>query len=298
MTSPAEPLPGAPPLHTIAFALRENHIVLSVAVNGHDGNLILDTGSSAGTLDRDWALGIGITAKEKPVQALGVASATASLAQVSIRFGTVELSDETVALIPLGNVSASHEVPIHGTLGYSFFARFAVEVDYPRRVLRLWPAPEYDYDRAGAIIPVDLKYRIPVANARLVPEDGEPFAARLVFDLGTSKYGAILNQRIVAEHHATLEQSMSEVQSLGAGFGGTASGRLTRLDRIEVGGYSIPAPVVALSETSDGFFGVTWAEGTIGAPSYIDSNVVVDYSRARIIIEPSRDGAADVMAQS
>jgi hypothetical protein len=292
MSSPVQSpdVAAAAPAHTISFALRKNHVVLSAAVNGHEGNLVLDTGSSAATLDRDWALGIGISAQKRPVKALGITSTTVSLAHVGmIRVGTTELADETVALVPLDNVSAAHDVPIHGTLGYSFFARFAVEIDYPRRVLRVWPASEYVYDRAGVIIPVDLNYRIPVADARLVTVSGNAFSARLVLDLGTSKYSAILSPRCVAEHRSALEGSMSDGQELGVGFGGSATGRLVHLGRMEVGGYSVREPLVALSETTGGFFDVTWADGTIGAPAYVASNVIVDYARERIIIEPSRE---------
>jgi C-terminal processing protease CtpA/Prc len=44
-----------------------------------------------------------------------------------------------------------------------------------------------------------------------------------------------------------------------------------------------------MSKTASGFFGVTWADGTVGAPAFSDGVVIADYSRRRIIIEQAAE---------
>lgn len=276
----------AAPRHTIPFQLCQDHIVLSASVNCHSGNLILDTGSNRITLDRDWAIAAGVTARDGAVKALGVGATTASLAEVpSISVGSVELLDETVALLALDTVSAEHKDPIHGTLGFPFFDRFTIEIDYPGRQLRLWSPSEYNYARNGAIIPVDLARRVPMASARLDLGTGSALDARLLFDLGTRGYGAILGWRAFVEHLAILEPLLSASHEPGVGVGGSVTLRTFLAERIDIGPYSVPSPLVAVSGSGDGFFDVTWADGTLGAPAYMDATVVIDYARSRIIVE-------------
>lgn len=294
IASSSSPEAIAPPLHVLPFELRRNHIVLSAEVGGRLGQLFLDTGSSAVTLDREWAIAAGVTAQDRPVEAIGVGTATVSLAEVpSIRVGTVELFHETVALVPLAGIGAAHG-PIHGTLGYSFFQRFAVEIDYPGKALRLWPASQYEYRRDGAIVPVDLTRRVPIATARVDLGAGSAFDARLVFDLGTGAYAAILGPRSLADNRAALEHLLSASQERADGVAGSAMMRTLRVERIDIGALSVATPLVAVAESGGGFFDVTWVEGTIGAPAYVNSVVIVDYARSRIIVEPaSRSPAAD-----
>src|SRR6185503_11849758 len=125
------------PSHTIPFDLRHNHVILAATVNGRPARLILDTGSSVCTLDREWASSIGISTAGTTAAVRGVGDVSVTLATIdSIGFGSVELLGETVALMPFEAVSSAHGIPIHGTIGYSLFARFIVEIDYVARELR------------------------------------------------------------------------------------------------------------------------------------------------------------------
>src|SRR5580765_2121269 len=111
MTAP----PRAKPV-VLPFTLRGGHVLLDVRVNGQPATLVLDTGSSACTIDAAWGkeqqLAGGRTAKATGVGVVAVQLAT--LGSLDLGRG-VELRDEVAALVPLHDLSAQHGRHIHGT---------------------------------------------------------------------------------------------------------------------------------------------------------------------------------------
>ena len=55
----------------------------------------------------------------------------------------------------------------------------------------------------------------------------------------------------------------------GVGVGGSVSLRTFLAERIDIGPYSVRSPLVAVSGSGNGFFDVTWADGSLGAPAYM-----------------------------
>lgn len=278
---------------TIPFTRRLGHILVDARVNGAPATLILDTGSGACSLDETWARDLhltpGPTAKAVGVGDMKVALATA--ARIHIGDG-VELVDEMVALAPFAGVSAVHGVAIHGTIGFSFFLRYVVEIDYEANVLRLGDPASYEYRGPGESIPIDLSKRVPVLVAQLVTHDGAVIPTRLVLDIGTSAFGAILTSPFVEQNAASLFSGPFIERALGTGIGGSASGRVARLEELRLGSLTVPHPIVGMPSHGGGFFGSTWVDGTVGATILARMRVICDYAHSRVILEPGEGADA------
>jgi PDZ domain/Aspartyl protease len=271
---------------TLPFTLRSHHIIIDGRVNGAAATFILDTGSGMCVLDEDWASGRGL--RPGPgAKAVGTDSMPISLATVdSLALAdTIALHDEPVALVPLGDVSARHGRAIHGTIGFPFFMKYVVEIDYAARVLRLHDPATYVPSGTGERIPIDLSMRVPVLQAEFRIR-GAAIPVRLVLDLGTGGYASVLTKPFVDRHAEALASRPSTERLLGTGVGGSIRGRATTLGAMQLGTLTVPNPYVALPAGDQGFFGISWADGTLGAPVLSRTRLILDYAHQQVMVEP------------
>jgi Aspartyl protease/PDZ domain len=278
----------APPI-VVPFTLRLDHIFLDLHINGTPATLVLDTGSGACVLDTDWAAQLSLTSA-RTGKALGTDSVSISLVTIdSLRIGDeVDLKSEMAALVSLSGVSEASGVPIHGTIGFPFFAKYVVEIDYQACVLRLYDPDTFAYEGPAEGIPIDVSMRVPVLDAAVVAGDGTPIPARLVLDLGTEAYGSILTRPFVAKHRGAIDAIPFIQRQLGTGVGGAMDGRVARLAELRVGSLRVPKPVVGLPAEARGYFGATWADGTLGAPILRRTRLTLDYAHKQVFMEPVR----------
>ncbi|HEX6746338.1 MAG TPA: aspartyl protease family protein [Longimicrobium sp.] len=281
----ASPIPVTSPVAEIPFELLGDHIVLEATVNGVAGRLILDTGSSVSSLDAEWAQSAAGVAARGAGRAQGSADVQISIGQAaSIRVGPLEMRDVNVALVPLGPVSRAHGSYVRGTLGFDFIRKYVMEIDYPARRLRLYEPVGYEYGGHGVQVPVTLDLRIPMVRATVTPSGAAPISARLLLDLGSGGLAVRLSAPFVAEHDL-LAVTGGITAPIGTGVGGTMVGRIARLGALDVGGLHVSQPTVGLAERREGFFGSTMSDGTVGAPVFRRTKMILDYARSRVIFE-------------
>lgn len=271
----------------LPFTLRAHHVFLDARINGVPATLVLDSGSGMCALDAEWATTLGLAADGISGRAVGTDNVRISLARMqSLVLGdAVELRDEPAALVPLGDVSARHGQMVHGTLGFGFFMRYVVEIDFASRVIRLHDPATFGYDGPGERIPIDLSMRVPVLRAELVANK-TTIPARLLLDLGTGGYASVLTKTFVVGHAELLTARHCSQRLIGTGVGGSTHGLVTALDELRLGNLRVPNPYVAIPADGRGFFGVTWVDGTLGAPVLSRTRLMLDYAHQEIIIEP------------
>src|SRR5262245_1665359 len=92
----------AEPRYVIPVDIHSGHVLVSARINGQPATLILDTGSSNTSLDREWAARLQLPTVGNPIRMQGTGAATVSLARVaSLGLGKLELENQVVALIPM-----------------------------------------------------------------------------------------------------------------------------------------------------------------------------------------------------
>jgi len=271
----------------LPFTLSENHIFIEARINGAPATLVLDTGSGMCALDAEWARGVALKPWASTATAVGTDSMSISIVTMdSLRLGDgVELQDEPAALVPLHDVSARIGRTVHGTVGYGFFLRYVVEIDFALYVVRLHDPATFAYDGPGERIAIDLSRRIPVLQAELVANH-TAIPARLVLDLGTGGYACVLTKPFVDRHVEVLTARPCIERGIGTGVGGSAHGRVTTLDAMRLGNLRVPNPSVAMPTEPRGFFGLTWVDGTLGAPVLSRTRLMLDYAHEQVILEP------------
>lgn len=281
----------------VPVEIANGHILVRARVDDRPVRLIVDTGSSMSTLDAAWALAAGIQPLGS-ADAMGAGRMRATLAQVgSLGIAGVELGGVTVALLPLDAVVEASGELVHGSLGYDLFARYAVQIDYAGRVLRLGGSGRLTA-AGGASVPIELVHRVPVVRAVLRAPGGAPLEARLILDLGSSLLGVRLSARFAEAHAAELAGIGGYETPIGIGVGGMLLGRVGRLEELQLGTIRVPRPTVGIAGEGKGALALPFFDGTVGAPVLERLTPTVDYARSRVALEPGDDLEASFAADA
>ena len=142
----AQAAPSVPPQSATASTvpltvLQSGHVALEARLNGKGPyRFILDTGSPITFVDVDTALATGLIKGIKPTTA-------PSLLPVSMTSaGTIKVGQEVVSNVPVMvlnhpviSLLSQIEGPLHGILGFSFWARFNIVLDYADGTISLTP---------------------------------------------------------------------------------------------------------------------------------------------------------------
>jgi hypothetical protein len=71
----------------------------------------------------------------------------------------VKIPAQTITVVPLGQFAPIFGHSVDGILGFDFFNRFVVEIDYEAQYLRLYNPEGYEYSGPGESIPISLGTR-------------------------------------------------------------------------------------------------------------------------------------------
>jgi len=270
------PVTPPPAVAVMPFDPYGGAIYVPAIVNGDSAWLMFDTGLSHTGLDHDWARSVGATP----------ATDTSATAVVeSLRLGDLKLDSYRAVLYSLGGLSEASGRLLQGLLGHDVLHRFAVEIDYPTRRVRLFDATSYRYRGPGAAVPFTPDADLPLLRAKIKVRGRGAIPARLLLDTGASGLCLILTAPFVEQHGLTSVSPAIEAP-IGTGLAGELHGTIVRLQELELGRLRVSSPTTGLGGENKGFLGRTDIDGVIGNAVFEGSRLIVDYARRRVIIEP------------
>lgn len=279
MTGPAQAAP---------FEQVDNLVVVPAAVNGHAGRFVLDSGTSLTILDSRWAMKIGL-AKGKAAPAVVGAGARKTALRFttahSVAVGALTLHNPTIGIMDMDPLSRSIGFRIGGLLGGDVFAHAVVEIDYPHNRFSIRPA-----DGTGALncshpLALTVANGVPIVQAEIIPaQGGVPVAARMMFDMGTRHYAAIVGPPFVIAHRLRQHLLTSRPAVIGSGTGGSVNGLKARIASIQLGDLTIDRPMIGLAIEHGGILNSNYFDGTLGEPLIDGGLFIADYQRGRLCL--------------
>ena len=276
----APPQAPQPPVKT---EFVDGLILVDVTLSGVHGWWLLDSGYECSVLDSTAARTLGVrTSPPKKTRAPGGDINQASARGLALQLSSETFRPDSVAVVPLVQLSPIVGRPITGILGHDFFERHVVTIDYAKREILLaggdtWTAP------AG------------VSQLPVWIEAGETFVlgtfwvagrtvpAKLKLDTG-SLSGLGLNGSFVMQNRL-FPESWPRRPIEGIAVGGATRNFVARLDSMALGATVILSPVAGWSEdlTRVG------DAGTLGAPILARFRLTFDYARRRLLLVPRPD---------
>jgi len=277
---------------TIPFRLSRNHVHIDVQVNGGKKlELILDTGMPApGVL----LLG-GAAVRELDLAYVGEAliggagggtSPAKIAAGVSLKIGDLELTGQTAIVKtddPAEAAPADVNLEASGVIGFALFGRLVVAVDYDRMLITLSEPGDFSYQGKGSSLPLEFVSNFPFVDCAARLADGKSVSLKMLVDLGAS-HALSLNSGSQPEVQAPAKTI--DFWSKGAKL--EIHGRSGRIKSLTIGKH-------VLKDVLAGFYAAKMMplekDGNLGNDALRRFNLIFDYSRRTLIVEPNRSFA-------
>ncbi len=256
-------------LAIIPFESSDNLAYLQVRVNGSAPlRFVLDTGASVWVIDRALAKTLNLKTEEQG-KITGAGSVDVTYTKnVSFGLTGIETSVPSVALIDLSSLETSLGQKVDGIIGYDFFDRYVVEIDYDANIVRLFEPKTYNYSGNGEAVPLKIKKNHAYVTAKMKLAGRESVAREYLVDSGSSD---AVNDELISQSSAPKVEVVG-----GVGLGQEFKVILSRLERLQLGSY--------VFENTNGASGGQ----KIGGELLHRFNVIFDYSRQQMILEPNR----------
>jgi hypothetical protein len=247
---------------TLSAHVEGGHVYVEASINDSPPALfILDTGASVNVLTPQAAKMFGVVAQGN-LNATGVGESQVRVALAtisSVRVGPATLRQQMFAIIPLPSISATRNdrsEPIAGLLGYDFFRRMRVTIDYARQTVHLAPLRTCS-KRTTSAVPLYLDDgripRIPLTIA----------GVNALWTLDVGDAGSLTMSATVAEQLAIPSSAGIATMNEG-GVGGVTRSRLLQLNELRIGPFQLPDPIVAISDQKTGAFADPKFAGNVG----------------------------------
>ena len=271
----------------IPFELIGNSLRVRVNINGKGPfSFLLDSGSGT-TMISDRAadsLEIGVGG-DIPVRGVG-GFGTIGMARLdSLTIGQLFWGLTRVSVFDFKNLETLSLSTLDGILGYDFFARFPMRVNFDERTLTLFDSRKAMPEKPGEKIAADIFYQIPITDVQL---DGKPL--RVGFDLGAQAGVVIRRQSRWYVEMAEAIDSLAEKHSVG-GIGGMKQVKAFRADSLRIGALTIMDPSVMVFGDDSALPLPDYVEGLLGVDILNQFNLFIDYGEGKVYLDPR--GAPD-----
>ncbi|MGB7922339.1 MAG: PDZ domain-containing protein, partial [Pyrinomonadaceae bacterium] len=205
---------------------------------------------------------------------------------VSLNLTGAELVNQTIFAAPTEPLEPSIGRTVDGILGYDLFNSYVVEIDYLARRLNLYQPQDYRYQGPGEIIPITVEDNTPFMRARLTQPAANSAVGKFLIDTGAN--GAINVFAPFDNAHKFSNSLTKALQSTGVGFTSKSQTRTGRIERLQLGRLMMKNVVATFPRTAQGESSEDEAgDGEIGGELLRRFKVIIDSSRARIILEPN-----------
>ncbi len=268
----------------IHFQFIENHIYLTVTINGKTSLWILDSGAGKSVVESDYATELGLKV-EGNIKGQGAGKV------VDVSFTTipaysvdgVSFKEQQIMAIKLK--ALFHKVMglnVSGILGYDFLSRFVTRIDFAKEVISFYDPDSFVYSGDGKIIdaPIsqDNMFHVPMTV------DGK-YSGLWNLDLGA---GDMSFHYPYAESIGLLKRP--GVDNMGFGAGGSMLDRDARFESIDFAGFKIDRPIISWPrEKGQGAFSGRDLIGNIGNTLLRRFVLYLDYKNGRVIVEKGKD---------
>ena len=264
----------------IPFQLDDGHLYVTTGVNGRGPfRFLLDSGAGASLLAKRVADELGIvTFGDLPIRGVGGYGAI-GLAEIdSLTLGGLCLYLKHVAVLtPISSGSEAFR-KLDGILGYDFFARFAVSIDFEKRRIVISRSGKYSPLTEGRSIGLEVYAQIPVVEAEV---DGQPI--RMAVDLG-AQAGLVIRGSAKALAAPGEDNSQTDRVFQIGGVGGLGSVRKLNIKRLTLAGFDIDNPPALAAEKFADFPMPEYIEGLLGVQILKDFNLIIDYQAGNLVL--------------
>lgn len=261
---------------SIPFHLSENHVYLSLTLNGKGPyRFIFDTGGE-NAVDPEVAREVGASGfGSAQGQGVGTQPQDVTFTKIgTMQLGDAVLKDQLFGVAPTRSgfgVSAGQRVD--GVIGFEVLARFITTFDYSRNIVTLQMPGTTQPAQGSDVIPFVFNGTVPQFPCGI---DG--IESQCTLDTGSrdsiSFYGPF-----VADHPQVVPRTLTQVGVSGFGWGGPAYGRLGRLRELTIGSFALSNVVADYTSEQGGALDAPFVAANVGGNILKKFALRLDYTK-------------------
>ncbi|MHA4810162.1 aspartyl protease family protein [Flavitalea flava] len=247
-------------------------------------NFILDTGSGGISLDSATCLRLKLNPLPSDKTILGIAGVrqvkfvynqTLLLPGLSVDSLNFHVNDYDI-------LSSVYGDKVDGIIGYSFFSRYIVKIDYDSSRISVYSKGLYKYPKGGHLLkPVIASLPIQTATVR----DENLINARYYFDTGAGL--CVLLSSDFASDSGLLDPRKKTFLTQAEGLGGKANMRLTTIKELRIGPYRFRKVPAYIFDDDYNVTNYPSLGGLLGNDILRRFNVILNYEHRDIYLLPN-----------
>ena len=249
-------------------------------------NFILDTGSGGISLDSATVDHLGIESMPSGRTIRGIAG----IKQVNFAYNHrlnlpgIMVDSLDFHINDYEMLSGVYGMKIDGIIGYSFFRRYVVGINFDEKMIHVFPPGAYPYPKGGTI----LKPAIAALPMQFgIVSDERDIPARYYIDTGAGLC-LLLSQRFVRDS-ALFAPTRSFYTSVAEGIGGKKEMQMTVAKKFKLGKYKFKKMPVYVFDDEYNVTAYPFLAGLIGNDLLRRFNMVINYGRSEFHLLPNKN---------
>jgi hypothetical protein len=249
-------------------------------------NFILDTGSGGISLDSAACerLKIPVKTSEKTIRGIAGVRKVSFLYDARMHLPGLTVDSLNFHVNDYEILSSVYGIRVDGIIGYSFFSRYIVRLDYDQLHMEVFTQGEYLYPRGGHLLR-PLLTNIPIQTGMI--QDARSMPARFYFDSGAG-LAILLSESYVRDSGFLARKRKEPLVTQAEGVGGKMTMRITTIRKFRIGPYSFRRVPTFLFEDPYNITNYPFLAGLIGNDILRRFNTVINYAKREIHITPNK----------
>lgn len=271
----------------VPFTFVRNLLIIKLNINNRGPyNFILDTGVGL-MLITDHTLKDSLNiVRKRTIKITGLGeresyeAVVAPMIKVNIA-GELVSSDVSAAILQQDffGLSAYAGMPVHGLIGYEFFNKLAVKINFTDSNLVVTRPGKMRIFRKAEKIPISIESNKPYINTEVSTITGDIKKTKLLVDIG-------------AGHPLSLEKSnqLPDIcipANLGVGLNGLIEGYLGRVSYVSVGKHNISNTITSFPINDPSYKTSVPRDGSIGMGLLKRFDMIFDYQNNVMYLKPN-----------
>jgi hypothetical protein len=262
-------------------------ILVRAGVNNYADSLsfILDTGSGGISLDSATVedLGIPITPSEKTIKGIGGVRKVSFLNNATLRLPGLAVENLNFHVNDYSILTSVYGIKIDGIIGYSFFSRFIVNINYDFLQINVFSKGEYKYPSSGYMM-YPMFTALPMQSLEFT--ESRRLVQRFYLDTGAG-LNFLLSESYLNDSAVLKKRRKPPVVTQAEGVGGKMSMRLTTIKQLKVGPYRFRWVPTFLFRDEYNVTNYPFVGGLLGNDILRRFNITFDYAKQQVHIVPN-----------
>jgi hypothetical protein len=262
-------------------------ILLKAKVNNYPDslNFVLDTGSGGISLDSNTVAEFKIPVVEsgKTIKGIGGIRKVSFLYNAVLKLPGLEVDRLNFHVNDYSLLTSVYGIKIDGIIGYSFFSKFIVNINYDSLLIKVFSIGEYKYPSGGHILN-PMFTALPIQTMRFT--DKKKFYNRFYLDTGAG-LNFLLSEQYAVDSNVLKKRRKQPLLTQAEGVGGRTNMRITIVDEVKLGPYRFRKVPTYLFKDENNITNYPYLGGLIGNDLLRRFNATFNYVKQEVHIIPN-----------